>query len=61
MSVYQENLFWSNVLRPFAFLAIWVLIIWPVTWAVKRYLKPGRLKDALLKPRWTGKPKEPDA
>ena len=49
----QENLFWANVLRPFAYLLIWVVLIYPVTWAVMRYMKPGRLKDALLKPRWT--------
>ena len=45
--------FWVALCLPFAYLVIWVLFIWPVTWAVQKYIEPGRLKDALLRKRWT--------
>ena len=61
MNVYQENVFWSNVARPFVFLLVWVAIIWPITWAVQKYMKPGKLKEALLRKRWTSWRKGPDS
>jgi hypothetical protein len=61
MTVDQQNLFWANVFRPFVFLLVWVAIIWPVTWAVQKYMKPGRFKDALLRKRWTHWGKGPNS
>lgn len=38
-------------LKPFAYLAVFVALIWPVTWAVRRYMPDGKIKRLLLR-RW---------
>lgn len=42
---------WAAFLRPFAMLIVAVCLVWPVEALVRRYMKPGKLKDALLKKR----------
>jgi hypothetical protein len=55
----MSNSFWAALLLPFAYLAIWCLFIWPVSWAVNRFVKNPRIKEALLRQRWTSWSKSP--
>ena len=47
----MNDQFLVNLLRPFVYLVIWVLFVWPVTLAMQRYMRDGWLKRLLLK-RW---------
>jgi hypothetical protein len=42
---------WAVLLKPLYFIVVWVAFIYPVNWAVRKYMKPGKLKDALLRRR----------
>ena len=42
---------WAVLLKPLYFIVVWVLFIWPVTWAVRRYMPDGKIKEALLRRR----------
>lgn len=47
----MEGWLWGLLLKPFYFLIVWVLLVWPVTYAVRRWMPEGRLKTALLRRR----------
>lgn len=42
---------WAVLLKPFYFLLVWVLFIYPVTKLVERYMPEGWLKRELLRRR----------
>ena len=52
----MDGWFWGLLLKPCYFVVVWVLLIWPVTYAVRRWMPEGKIKSALLRRRGEKQP-----